>query len=113
MAYDEFLAERIQKILDEKRIDSVAKRMMGGLTFLVNEKMCVGIVKNNLMARIGPAIYEEALRKKGCKEMNFTGRPMKGYVFVEPEGVDMDDELDYWIQLALDYNPLAKSSKKK
>jgi len=97
----------------EKRVSATEKEMMGGLSFMVDEKMCVGIVKNNLMARIGPEKYNEALRQKGCKEMNFTGRTMKGFVFVEPEGIDMDSELEYWIQLCLDYNPLAKSSKKK
>ena len=60
-----------------------------------------------------PDIYEESLKRKGCNEMNFTGRPMKGFVFISPEGTDMDEDLAYWIQLALDYNPLAKSSKKK
>ena len=80
---------------------------------MVDEKMCVGIVKNELMARIDPEIYDEALSKKGCKEMNFTGRPMKGFVFVEPEAIDLDTDLDYWIDLCLDFNPKAKSSKKK
>ncbi len=80
---------------------------------MVDEKMCVGIVKENLMSRIGPDVYEESLTKTGCKEMNFTGRPLKGYVFIEPIGVDMDEDLEYWIQLALDYNPIAKISKKK
>lgn len=112
MAFNEFLADRIRLILQEKQISFLEKKMMGGLTFMVDSKMCIGIVKGNLMARINPDIYESALQKKGCKEMNFTGRPMKGYVFVEPEGVDLDDELEYWIQLCLDFNPLAKSSKK-
>ena len=80
---------------------------------MIDDKMCVGIVKDELMARIGPDKYEEALEKEGCKEMNFTGRPMKGYVFIEPEAMDMDKDLEYWVQLCLDFNPLAKSSKKK
>ena len=79
---------------------------------MVDDKMCIGIVKNDLMARIDPDIYQEALSKKGCKEMNFTGRPMKGFVFVEPEGIDMDQDLEYWVNLCLEYNPKAKSSKK-
>ncbi len=65
------------------------------------------------MARIDPEIYDEALSKPGCHEMNFTGRPMKGFVQVEPEGIDMDDELEHWINLCLEFNPKAKSSKKK
>jgi hypothetical protein len=75
--------------------------------------MCVGISKNKLMARIDPVIHEEALSKKGCVEMDFTGKPMKGFVFVNPEGIDKDSDLDYWIQLSLEYNPKAKASKKK
>lgn len=113
MAYDEYLAERIQNVLLSKRVNFDAKKMMGGLTFMVDGKMCIGIVKNDLMARIGPDFYNEALEKEGCKEMKFTGRPMKGYVFIEPHGIDMDSDLEYWIQLCLDYNPIAKSSKKK
>ena len=113
MAYDEYLAERVKGILKEKHIVFEEKKIMGGLCYMVDDKMCLGIVKNNLMARIGPEIYQEALQKKGCKEMDFTGRTMKGYVFVEPEGVDMEDDLNEWVQLCLDFNPKAKSSKKK
>lgn len=87
--------------------------MMGGLCFMVDDKMCVGIVKDELMARIGPDAYETALQKDGCKEMNFTGRSMKGYVFLEPTAVDLEKDLEYWVQLCLDFNPLAKSSRKK
>lgn len=112
MAYDEYLAERITNVLQHNHVSFIEKKMMGGLTFMVDDKMCVGVVKNTLMARIDPEFYEEALTKKGCREMNFTGRPMKGFVFVEPEGIDSDESLEYWIQLALDYNPKAKSSRK-
>jgi TfoX/Sxy family transcriptional regulator of competence genes len=113
MAYDVFLADRIQRILSEKSISAIEKKMMGGVCFMVNDKMCVGVVKNNLMARIGPEIYEDALKMKGCREMDFTKRPLNGFVFVEPVGTDLDEDLEYWIQLALDYNPKAKSSRKK
>jgi len=113
MAYDEYLADRIKSVLTEKKVNFEEKKMMGGLTFMVNDKMCVGIVKDDLMARIDPELYQEVLKKKGCKEMNFTGRPMKGYVFIEPEGIDSEEELEYWVQLCLDFNPFAKSSKKK
>jgi len=89
------------------------KRMMGGICFLVEDKMCVGVIKQNLMARIDPDIYEKTLSKPGCKEMDFTGKPMKGYVFVEPEGVDMDIDLEEWIELCLDFNPKAKFGKRK
>ena len=80
---------------------------------MVKDKMCMGIEKHKLMARIGPDAYQSALKKKGCHEMDFTGRPMKGYVYVDPSAIDLDSDLEYWVQLCLDYNPKAKSSKKK
>jgi len=111
MAYDEFLAERIRSGLRRKHKAFKEKKMMGGLCILVNEKMCVGIVKNTFMARIDPEIRAAALKKKGCREMDFTGRPMKGFVFVDPIGIDLEADLDYWITLCLEFNP--KASKKK
>ena len=113
MAYNEFLADRIRQVLDEKKIAYLEKKMMGGVCYMVDDKMCVGIIKDNLMARLDPVIYEDALTKDGCREMDFTKRTMKGYVYLEPSAIDMDDQLDYWIQLALEFNPKAKSSKKK
>lgn len=86
---------------------------MGGLTFMVNEKMCVGVLDDKLMARIDPEQQEQALTKKGCRRMDFTGRPMKGFLFIEPKGMDKDSDLEYWIEQCLEYNPKAKSSKKK
>lgn len=113
MAYNEILAERIRIALMKKKVKSVEKKMMGGLCFMVDDKMCVGVVKDNMMIRIGPEIYEDALTKKGCREMDFTGKPMKGFAIVEQEGILFDKDLEYWIKLCLDYNPKAKSSKKK
>ena len=113
MAYSELLADRIRLVLAEKSTVYTEKKMFGGLCFMVDEKMCIGIVQEELMARIGTERYQEALEKEGCKEMNFTGRAMKGYVFLEPEAIDMEDDLAYWIQLCLDFNPLAKASKKR
>lgn len=112
MAYDEYLAERVERILRGKNIPFIQKKMMGGLCFMVDDKMCVGVVKNSLMARIAPEKYEDALLEVGAQPMNFTGRPMKGFVFVEPQGTDFDRDLEKWIQLCLDFNPRAKSSKR-
>lgn len=104
MAYDENLADRIRFILHEKRVQFQEKKMMGGLTFMIQNKMCVGIVKEELMARIGKDNYEKALQNPGCREMDFTGKSMKGYVFVEPGAIDMESELVYWIELSLEFN---------
>lgn len=76
MAYDEQLADRVREVLvDQPLIEE--KHMMGGVAFMVNNKMCVGIVKDELMARIDPDIFEESLEKRGCRPMDFTGKPMK------------------------------------
>ena len=112
MAYDEKLANKVREFLLNKK-NVKEKKMMGGLTFMVNDKMCVGILNDDLMARIDPAIYEKAIERKGCREMDFTGRPMKGFVFVGPEGTKSKKDLEYWITLALDFNKKAKRSKKK
>ena len=104
MAFDEHLADRIRQQLKSKHIVFEDKKMMGGLTFMINGKMCVGIVKDKLMARVGQDNYEESLRKPGCRPMDFTGKPMKGYVFLSPEAVDLDSDLDYWIDLSLAFN---------
>ncbi len=119
MAYSEYLADRIRQLLNEKGVNFFEKKMMGGLCFMVNEKMCCGIHFDKkremdlLMARIGEDASGKALEKEGCLPMDFTGRPMKGYVFITPDGIDMEEDLDYWLQLCLDFNPMAKASKKK
>jgi len=115
MAYNEFLADRIRQTFEQKIVSFEEKNMMGGLVFMIDRKMCVGVTEDTLMARIGPEEYEQALKREGCKEMDFTGRPMKGFVFIEPLGTDSDEDLDGWLQLALNFNPKAKAkaSKKK
>lgn len=113
MAYNLLLADRIRNVFREKRIPFEEKEMMGGWCLLVDDKMCAGVVKESLMARIDPEIQEQALARPGCRPMDFTGRIMKGYVFVDAEGADTDKDLEYWVQLCLDFNPRAKSSKKK
>lgn len=119
MAYDEYLADRIRQQLNDKGVHFNEMKMMGGLCFTVNSKMLCGIHQdkkigaNLLMARIGEEAYARERQKEVCLPMDFTGRPMKGYTFVVPEGYDMDKDLAYWIQCCLDFNPLAKASKKK
>ena len=113
MAYDEYLQERIESILNEKHITYDARNMMGGLVYMIDDKMCFGIVKGDLMARVGVDNYETLMEKQGARPMDFTKRPMKGYIFVAPEGVDYEEDLEFWIQKCLDFNPFAIASKSK
>ena len=108
MAYSEFLADRVrQRLLNHSFIE---KKMMGGLIFMVNEKMCIGVDTDRksghdrLMVRVGKNAYDKLLPKKGCREMDFTGKPMKGFLFVYPEGFDKEDDLDFWVAQALKFN---------
>lgn len=86
---------------------------MGALAFMVNGKMCACVLNDDLMARIDPEAYEEALTRRGCREMDFTGKPMKGFVFVGPEGTRSGRDLESWIALALAFNKKAKPSRRK
>ena len=113
MAYNEKLADRTREIiaLTHKKVEE--KKMFGGLCFMVNDKMCVGVEKERLMVRLDPAIFDEVVEKEGCKPMDFTGRIMKGYVFVDAEALTTKKKLEYWLKLALAFNKVAKASKKK
>jgi len=112
MAYNEKLADRTREIiaLTHKKIEE--KKMFGGLCFMVNDKMCVGVEKNRMMVRLDPDKYDEVIEKEGCEPMDFTGKIMKGFVFVNDEALKTKKQLEYWIKLALDYNKIAKVSKK-
>jgi TfoX/Sxy family transcriptional regulator of competence genes len=112
MAYNLKLANRIREAL-QNLPNIEEKEMMGGLTFMVNDKMCVGIIKDEMMCRIDPNFHETAIEKTGCRTMDFTKRPMKGYVMVDDIGMKTKKEFDYWINLSLEFNKKAKSSKKK
>ena len=96
MAYDETLARRIR---DELAADPevTEKQMFGGVAFLRRGLMFLGIVDRSLMARVGKDEYEDSLRRKHVREMDFTGRPMKGYVFVDPPGLRTTAQLRFWI----------------
>jgi len=112
MAYNEKLTERIREAL--AHLPNVEeKRMFRGVTFMVNDKMCISAGDNKIMCRIDPSIHEEALKRKGCVTVKMKGREYKGYVYVNEEGIKTKKDLDYWIRLALEFNKLAKSSKKK
>ena len=112
MAYNQIWANRIREQLQD--LDVIEeKEMKGGLCFMLNDKMCVGEFKDELMCRVDPALYEEPLEQTGCHEMNFTGKPMKGWALIDDSGMKTVADLNYWIGLSVNYNKYAKSSKKK
>ena len=113
MAYNEKLADRVREMIALTHKNVVEKRMFGGLCFMVNDKMCVGVEKDRMMVRLDPLVYEEVLEKEGCQPMDFTGKVMKGFVFVDVAALNTNKKLAYWVQLALAYNKKAKASKKK
>lgn len=113
MAFDEHLGEAVRRRFSALGVAFEEKRMMGGLCFLVDGKMCVGVVKDRLMVRLDPAEEEMARLRPGCLPMDFTGRPMRGFVFVAPEGLPTDGDLAWWLERALDFNPRAKASPKR
>lgn len=109
MAFSEYLAERVRQRLQKANVTEEQK-MMGGLIFMVNEKMCVGIDidketgQDRLMVRVGKAPYDKLLFRKGSREMDFTGKVMRGFLFIDPDGFDAEDDLDFWIEKALEFN---------
>jgi TfoX/Sxy family transcriptional regulator of competence genes len=113
MSYNEKLADRTREIISLTHKNVEEKKMFGGLCFMVNDKMCVGVEKERLMVRLDPVLYDEVIEKEGCKPMDFTGRVMKGYVFVDVETLNTKKKLEYWVKLALDFNKIAKLAKKK
>ena len=102
MAYDEKLAERIREVLKRRRAVS-EKEMFGGLAFLVNGHMACGVQGDDLMVRVGPEDYESALKKTGARPMDFTGRPLKGMVYVGPRGHRRAPSLNAWVERGLSY----------
>ncbi|KPK07210.1 MAG: RNA methyltransferase [Betaproteobacteria bacterium SG8_39] len=115
MAYDAALAVRVRTRL--ARAPGLAERsMFGGLCFLVNGHMCAGIVGDTLMLRVGPERYAEALARPHAREMDFTGRPLKGMIYVDPPGIASGAALGRWLGMAIAFvqsEPTKKATKKK
>lgn len=103
MAFDEALAARLRAQLAARQ-DVGEKRMFGGLAFMVRGHMCLGIREDTLMARVGSDAYEAALREHGARPMDFTGKPMKGYVYVAPAGLAEAQQLAGWVARCLAFN---------
>lgn len=102
MAYDERLAGRVRDVMAPAGVIG-ERKMFGGLTFMLNGNMWCGIVGDNLMLRLDPERADEALARPHVRPMDFTGRPMKGFVLVDPPGLAGDDQLRQWIGQAQDY----------
>ena len=112
MAYDELLAQRVRTLLS--RLPSVEeKAMFGGLTFMVNGKMCVNVGQDRIMCRIDPATHDEQLTKRGCRAVVMKGRECRGWLLVSEEAIASRDELHQWVTLALAFNRLQKSRPAK
>jgi TfoX/Sxy family transcriptional regulator of competence genes len=112
MAFNEKLAQLVREALaDLPEVEE--KTMFRGVTFMVNGKMCVNVVEDDLMCRIDPAIHEEVIQKRGCRTMVMKGKEYKGYVLVDEEGRKTRQDFDYWINLALDFNKRAKAAPKR
>lgn len=102
MAFDEGLAERLREVLQDRR-GVTEKRMFGGLAFMSPDYMFVGILGDVLMARVGPERYDEALARAHVRPMDFTGKPMRGYVYVDPPGIESDAVLEGWVRQCLSF----------
>lgn len=112
MAYNEKLANEIREALSHlSKVEE--KKMFGGLAFMVNDKMCITVGNDGIMCRINPSIHNEIIKTKNCSTVKMRGREYKGYVDVNEDDLKSKRDLDYWIKLALDYNKMAKASKKK
>lgn len=98
MAFDEGVAERLRELLED-RSDIVEKRMFGGIAFMHAGNMCCGVVNDALMARVGPDAYDDALQRPHARQMDFTGKPLKGFDYVDPAGFAEDKELRDWVAL--------------
>lgn len=110
--YNGILANRIaEKLMNLPDVEE--KEMFSGLVFMVNGKMCIGVFKQDLMLRINPAELENLSNKDGWQQMTMGNKLMNGYILVSEDVLNRNDELDFWVGLALEFNPLAKASKPK
>jgi TfoX/Sxy family transcriptional regulator of competence genes len=112
MPYNEKLAERLRETL--AHLPKVKeKRMFSGIAFMVNDKMCVNVSGDDLMCRFDPALYDELCERNGFRPMIMRGKQLNGYCYVSGDAIKSKKEFDFWVNLCLDYNKTAKSSKKK
>ena len=118
MAYNELTADRIRRVFYSKKVNFIEKKMFAGICFMVDDKMCCGTHIDKvsgvdfLLCRVGDEFHDSALEMNYVIPMEFTGRAMRGYVFVTEHGFATEKDLDFWVQKCVDHIPFAKKSKK-
>ncbi len=110
MAYNERVVERVREVLADQPL-VVEKKMFGGLSFILQGNMCCGVINHDLVVRVGPDGHEDALAQPHARPMDFTGRPMKGMVYVGPEGYQSPEDLKGWVQRGLKFAQSLPRSK--
>ena len=114
MAYDTSLCNRIREYLVQfPQLRVHEQEMFRGLTFMVNDKMCISVSGNNLMCRFDPALQEQLAEKKGFQPMIMKGKEMRGYCYVAPAGFASKPDFEKWVTVCLNFNAQAKASKKE
>jgi TfoX/Sxy family transcriptional regulator of competence genes len=112
MAHNEELTNRVREAL--VNVPNVEeKRMFRGVTFMVDDKMCMSTGNEELMCRVDPALHETLIEQNGCRTLVMKGRDYRGYIYIHESSLKSNEQLNYWIDLALDYNKIAKATKKK
>jgi len=112
MAINEKLTNRVREIFADVA-DVEEKKMFSGIAFMVDEKLCIAVRNDNIMCRINPALHDELIENPGCSPMIMKGKDLDSYIVVDESVLNTKNQLSYWIQLALDYNPIAQKSKNK
>lgn len=111
MAYNEKLAHRVREALaDVSKVEE--KKMFRGITFMVDDKMCISVSGDELMLRLDAKVTEQLVEENGTRPMIHNGKHINGFIYISPERFQIKKDFDRWIKLALDHNPLAQSSKK-
>lgn len=113
MASDPYLLERLRNILSAKKVKWIEKRMFGGDCFMVDDKMVFGPYQGGIMVRVAPEEVDELLKRDGAEQMMMGAKTMKGFLMIQPEGYDSEEDLEFWVDKCLEFNPRAKSSKKR
>lgn len=113
MAFDEKMADRVRELIAPASANIEEKKMFGGLCFMVDDKMCVGVKADNIMLRIDPALTDAALEEESCTPMVHGGKIMPGFVYVDNSALRTKKQLEHWVNRALAYNKVATPSKRK